>query len=240
MDISMKKILLKSIVTVFLMILSLTPSFSQAALIALIFGDKVASEKFHLSVDLGMNISSLPGLEQQQHTRGLYFGLGTFIKLDDKWTLNPEFKPLSPRGARSVLPLNDYSAVLSDVSYDFDLNYIDIPVLVQYKFNEKFFASAGPQVSFLTSATQVASGNLPLGNVVDIEESVKSSFKPIYIAVPLEIGYSLSDARKGKGMNIKFRYNIGVSQVIALSSVGTSSGSTFQVFASFPFIKVDQ
>lgn len=212
---------------------------AQAALIALIFGDKVASEKFHLSVDLGMNISSLPGLEQQQHTRGLYFGLGTFIKLNDKWTLNPEFKPLSPRGARSVLPLNDYSSVLSDVNYDIDLNYIDVPVLLQYRINKKLFASAGPQVSFLTSATQVASGNLPLGNVVDIEESVKSSFKPIHISIPVELGYSLSDARKGKGMNIKFRYNFGVSQVIALSSIGSSSGSTFQIFASFPFIKVE-
>jgi len=236
----MKKSVFKSIATAFLLILSLTPSFSQAALIALIFGDKVASEKFHLSVDLGMNISSLPGLDQEKQTRGLYFGLGTFIKLDDKWTLNPEFKPLSPRGARSVLPLNDYSAVLSNVSYDFDLNYIDVPVLIQYRINEKFFASAGPQVSFLTSANQVASGDLPLGNELDIEESVKSSFKPIYIAVPIELGYSLSDARKGKGMNIKFRYNIGVSQVFASSSLGSSNGSTFQIFASFPFIKVEQ
>lgn len=235
----MKKVLFKSIATGLLLFLSLTPSFSQAALIALIFGDKVASEKFHLSVDLGMNISSLPGLEQQQHTRGLYFGLGTFIKLDEKWTLNPEFKPLSPRGARSVLPLNDYSSVLSDVTYDIDLNYIDIPVLIQYRINEKLFASAGPQVSFLTSATQVASGNLPSGNVVDLEESVKSSFKPIHLSIPVELGYSLSDSRKGKGMNIKFRYNFGVSQVIALSSIGTSSGSTFQIFASFPFIKVE-
>jgi hypothetical protein len=236
----MKKVLFQSIATVFFLALSAAPSFSQAALIALIFGDKVASEKFHLSVDLGMNISSLPGIEPQQHNRGLYFGLGTFIKLDDKWTLNPEFKPLSPRGARSISPLNDYSSVLSDVTYDVDLNYIDVPVLLQYRINEKFFASAGPQISFLTSATQVASGNLPLGNVVDIEESVKSSFKPIHISIPVELGYSLSDARKGKGMNIKFRYNIGVSQVIASSSVGKSSGSTFQIFASFPFIKVEQ
>ena len=34
---------------------------AQAAILALIFGDKVASEKFHLSVDLGMNFSSLTG-----------------------------------------------------------------------------------------------------------------------------------------------------------------------------------
>lgn len=91
----------------FIILASTAKVKSQAALLALIFGDKVASEKFHLSVDLGMNFASMPGLEKQNGTHGFYFGLGTFIKLNDKWALTPEFKPLSPRGAKDVLPLNN-------------------------------------------------------------------------------------------------------------------------------------
>ena len=44
---------------------------AQAALIVLLVGDKVATEKFHLSVDAGLNIASLPGLKNQQARHGL-------------------------------------------------------------------------------------------------------------------------------------------------------------------------
>ena len=210
---------------------------AQAALIVLLVGDKVATEKFHLSVDAGLNITSLPGLKQQQSAHGLYFGLGTFIKLNEKWALTPEFKPLSPRGANQVAPLRDYSPTVSSASYSFELNYIDVPVLVQYKLSEKIFASAGPQISFLTSATQVAAGNIPAGTTVDIKEKMKSNFSSTYFSFPIEAGYHVSDARKGKGMDVKIRYAIGLSNMIAATNYGSSNGSTFQVFLSFPFIK---
>jgi hypothetical protein len=117
------------------------------------------------------------------------------------------------------------------------LNYIDVPVLVQYKLSEKIFASAGPQISFLTSATQVAAGNIPAGTTVDIKEKMKSNFSSTYFSFPIEAGYHVSDARKGKGMDVKIRYAIGLSNMIAAPNYGSSNGSTFQVFLSFPFIK---
>ena len=233
---NMKKKLVHGSILLFSIFASISKVNGQAALLALIFGDKVASEKFHLSVDAGMNFASLPGLAQQKGTNGFYFGLGTFIKLNDKWAVTPEFKPVSPRGAKDVLPLKDYSAVLTEVSYNLALKYIDVPVLLQYKITPKLFASAGPQFSFLTSAKQVSSGKLPLGNTVDIEEKLKSDFKSLYLSAPLELGYSLSSARKGKGLDVKVRYNIGLSEVFAKDSYGSSKGSTIQVFLSFPFI----
>jgi hypothetical protein len=209
---------------------------AQAALLVLIFGDKVASEKFHLSIDGGLNVSSLPGLKNQEPTLGFNFGLGTFIKLNEKWALTPEFKPLSPRGAKNVQPLNDYSSVLSDVSYDFKLNYIDVPVLAQYKIKPKLFISAGPQVSFLTSANQVSNGQLQTDKLVDVVEDMESDFESIYLSIPVEIGYSLSNARKGKGVDLKVRYNIGMTEMFSNTAYGSSNGSTFQIFLSFPFI----
>ena len=57
---------MKKIILILLLFLgtSLYSVYAQAALIALLFGDKVATENFHLSVDIGINISSLPKLEQ--------------------------------------------------------------------------------------------------------------------------------------------------------------------------------
>ncbi len=211
-------------------------SHAQAALLALIFGDKIASEKFHLSVDAGLNLSSMPGLQQQKLMHGLYFGLGTFIKINDKWALTPEFKPLSPRGAKKVLPLSDYSSTLTDVQYDIGLKYIDVPVLVQYKVTPRLFVSSGPQCSFLTSAKQISSGKLASGNSVDIQENLKPRFEPVYFSWPLEVGYSFSNLHKGKGMDIKFRYDLGLSNLMKSSDYGNSKGSTFHIFLSFPFV----
>ena len=232
----MKQYLLKGIVLCVFVLATTISVQAQAALLALIFGDKVASEKFHLSVDAGLNFSSMPGLKSQESMHGFYFGLGTFVKINDKWAITPEFKPLSPRGAKHVLPLKDYSSVLTNINYDIALNYIDIPVLAQYKLSPELFIAAGPQFSFLTTAKQLSSGNLPSGSSVDITEKMNSNFTSFYFSIPLEIGYSLSSARKGKGVDLKLRYNIGMSEMIAASNYGSSKGSTIQIFLSFPFI----
>jgi hypothetical protein len=211
-------------------------SQAQAAILALIFGDKIASENFHISIDLGMNFSSLPGLQQQEGRNGFKYGLGSFIKLNDKWALTPEIKLLSPRGANNVKPMNDYSGTLTDVTYDLNLRYIDVPVLAQYRITPKLFTSAGPQISFLTRGRQEAKGKLPDGQTVTVQEDMKENFESLYFSVPLELGYSLHDARDGKGLNIKLRYNVGLSEVIAKPGYGSSRGSTFQVFLSLPFV----
>ena len=231
---------MKKIIAVSLAVLCYTTTHAQAALLALIFGDKIASEKFHLSVDVGLNIASMPGLEQQKATYGTYFGLGTFIKINDKWALTPEFKPLSPRGAKKVLPMTDYSGTLTDVTYNISLKYIDVPLLVQYKITPKLFVSTGPQFSFLTKARQVAKGNLPSGTSVDIEEVTTGRFNSINYSVPIEIGYMLSSARKGKGLDVKFRYCIGLNNMMTDYDYGNSKGSTFQIFLSFPFIAAQE
>ncbi len=232
----MKNKVLKFAMILSLSMVSITTANAQAALFVLIFGDKVASEKFHLSIDAGINISSMPGFEKQKALTDFYFGMGTFIKINDKWALTPEFKPLSPRGARGVLPINDYSTVLTEPKYDLELNYIDVPVMVQYKVMPKLFVSIGPQFSFITSANQVSEGKLASGNTVDIVESFKSDFEPFYFSIPVEVGYHLSTARDGKGLDIKLRYNFGITEMISNSTYGSSKGSTFQVFLSFPFV----
>jgi hypothetical protein len=212
----------------------------QAALLALLFGDKVASENFHMSLDAGVNISSLPGISGQQSIKGFYFGLGTFVKINDQWAITPEFKPLSPRGARNVPALKEYGAVLTDANYEIRLNYIDVPVLIQYSPTKQWFVSAGPQISFLTSAKQLTTGQLLDGSSVDVSQSMNSDFNSMYFSAPIEVGYRLSSAREGKGINLKVRYNIGLSEMIAKTDYGSSNGSTFQVFLSFPFVNVDE
>jgi hypothetical protein len=109
--------------------------------------------------------------------------------------------------------------------------------LIQRKINDKLFVSAGPQISFLTRASQISTGRLQNGNNAELSVDVKSTFESIYLSLPLEIGYSFTDLMKGKAADLKIRYNLGLNEMIADSSYGSSNGSTFQIFLSFPFIK---
>ncbi len=222
-----------------LLLLNATKAKAQAAILVFIFGDKVASEQFHLSIDGGLNYSAMPGIDQQKPMLTPYFGLGTFIKINDKFALTPEFKPLSSRSVRGVKAYSDYASTLTDIEYTIVANYIDVPILLQYRITPKIFVSAGPQISFLVGSKQVAEGKLITGggDVTIVDEGI-SLFNKQYYSVPLELGYSLSTQRGGKGIDIKVRYNWGISEMISNPSYGSTYGSTFQFFLSFPFVNL--
>jgi hypothetical protein len=110
-----KKIRLRLLLISFLGFFAIPAGYGQAAIIVLILGDKVATEQFHLSIDGAINISSLQGLDEGKTSGGVNFGLGTHIKLGDKWHLKPEFKPLSRKGAKYV---NSITSVPDEIEVD--------------------------------------------------------------------------------------------------------------------------
>lgn len=230
----MKSRFTKSALTLFFLLCSIVKMQAQAALLVLLFGDKIATEKFHLSIDAGTNFSSIETLGKSNY--GFYFGLGTHLKLNDKWSLSTEFKPKSPRGVTNSIAIVNYPKQIENAKYEIALNYIDIPILTQYKITPKFFVGAGPQFSFITKAKQITSGKFSGGNSISISENIKSNFNPFIFSVPIELGYSLSDARKGKGLDIKLRYDIGFTSFLSNSNLGPTKGNTLQLFISLPFI----
>jgi hypothetical protein len=232
------KIACIALLTLFMNIAFISTGKAQAMYIVLIFGDKIATENFHLTIDAGMNITGMPGLGGTKNLIGLYYGMGTFIKLNDKWALTPEFKPLSQRGARKVEPLTVYPGV-SDPSYKLRLNYIDFPLLVRYKISPKMYVSTGPQISLLGGAKQIAEGTTVEANTdIKVQEDVKKYFNKTYYSIPLEFGYLLPKVL-GKTIEFKVRYCIGLNEVIADSyrSYGSTKYSMWQVMLSLPFVK---
>lgn len=217
-------------------IVSISAVKAQAMYIVLIFGDKIATEQFHLTIDAGVNITGMPGLDGTKTLVGLYYGMGTFIKLNDKWALTPEFKPLSQRGARGVQPIVVYPEI-TDPKYKLRLNYIDVPLLVQYKITPKMYVSTGPQIGFLVGAKQIMEGTTVEENKdTKILMDVKDTFNKTYYSIPLEFGYSLPKIL-GKTIEFKARYCIGLNDAIADKSYGSSKYTMWQVMLSLPFVK---
>jgi len=237
----MKKYILTS-----LLFLSLSSAAiqGQAALLVLIFGDKVATENFYFSLKLGATYSIIHGYEDGKNATSLNFGLVNNIKLTEKLSLIPEFLPLSSRGIKDVPVLSTGNPELDDLLVDVEssdrkLSYIDIPVLLRVKLAERFSVSAGPQISFLTGATDTYKSSLIDDVILTTELDIKSEINTIDAAAVIDLEYILVPPRGGKGVNIYVRYSKGFVDLVKESSGTKYTTSLIQFGATFPFVKSD-
>ncbi len=210
---------------------------AQAAIIALIFGDQVASEHFNLSMEVGGNFSQYSDLSDiNQNKFGINFGIAGNIMLSQNWFLSPTAYFLSSRniGVKSY-SLHTASSSLNENFTDKEalikLKYIDVPVIISYQTNNKKFRfGLGPQISFLTDANMIIDGDYGKFN-----EDYKSEIEDLDYGILSSIGYSLGEARKGKGLFIQLQYYQGFADVFK-EATGMNRGSYFSVHISLPFI----
>lgn len=95
------------------------------------------------------------------------------------------------------------------------LNYVNVPILLQYMFDNGFRLEAGPQVGVLTSAKAKANG---------IKENIKNEYKDGDFSWAFGLGY-LSYS----GLGVNARYNLGVSNVSNIPGDAKTRNSVFQV-----------
>jgi hypothetical protein len=126
---------------------------------------------------------------------GYYFGLLGHIHRNSQWAIQPEIL-YSAQGAKNH-----------------NLGYINIPVLIQYMFDNGFRIQAGPQVGFLVSSTD----NRDDFNAIDVALSVGASY-----VVP------------STGFGIDLRYNYGLNDITKDSEVkSTNRGIQLGLFYLF-------
>jgi hypothetical protein len=154
------------------------------------------------------NVNSSSGSSYSSKT-GLHLGLIGHIHLNRQWAVQPELV-YSMQGAK----FNSGNSKLK-------LDYINVPVLLQYMFDNGFRIQAGPQVGFLINS-KVKTGSTSV--------DVKDDFRMVEIAVGAGVGYI--DVPSGFGVDA--RYNIGLNNINKSSSVkSTNRGFQFGVFYLF-------
>lgn len=142
---------------------------------------------------------------------GIHLGLLGHIHLDRSIAVQPELV-YSSQGAKYTLGNTDFKL---------NLGYINLPVMLQYMFDNGFRLEAGPQLGFLISAKSEANNS---------SIDVKSNFKTIDFAVGLGAGYIKPSTGLGAGL----RYNVGLSNINNNSSVNsTNTGFQLSLFYQF-------
>lgn len=155
------------------------------------------------NVDSEIDYSTIPGY---------YGGFFANLSLGGKLSLQPEIL-YSAKGCKR-------KTSSSNVRYNFD--YIDIPIMLQYNFTDRFYAELGPQFGFLIMAK--SSGDNPIRNI-------KSDLYTFDFDAALGVGFHITPKH---GVNA--RYVRGFTNISKEAASGEGAvNSIFQLGLGYRF-----
>jgi hypothetical protein len=137
----------------------------------------------------GINISNTNNTSEGESGSkvGLHIGGLAHIHITPEFSLQPELMYSNQGGKVDDVKLN--------------LDYINIPLLLQYNFDNGFRLQTGPQVGFLVNVNDKVDGEN--SNIFSSDD-----FKSTDVSWSFGLGY-LSDS----GLGIDGRYNLGLSKI---------------------------
>src|SRR5450432_3060124 len=111
------------------------------------------SQTFHLGIKGGANVNKLTGESfKDEFSYGYHLGAFVEIGLGNKFSVQPEvvFNQLRQDTSSSFKDIYSLSNVRSNIK----LNYLSIPVLLNYKLSNFFILQAGPQFGILMNQNE--------------------------------------------------------------------------------------
>jgi len=175
---------------------------------------QVSIDHISYGVKGGLNLASVKGkdVEGTSTLVGFHGGVQTNIPLAGGFTLQPELF-YSAEGTKMKVELPGDGDAIIETTAKTHLNYLNLPVLLQYQHASGAFAVTGPQIGYLLSAKVKAPG---------ISEDVKESFNKINFGWTLGVGYVIPTTSIG----IDVRYNFGLTK-LAKGEDGQPSAKAF-------------
>lgn len=185
------------------------------SVIAIIAFGFVNAQEVKFGVKGGGNISNFSGDVEGFNSR-VGFNIGAFaeIKLSDKFALQPEVL-FSQQGAKLKIAGTFYDGYNSEyirTTLNYNLGYINVPVMFKYYAAKNFAVEVGPQIGFLASAKGKAKHE-----GVTSEISIKDFYETIDFGFNFGASYDFT-----KNIFVEARYNLGISN-IAQNEIGDTS-----------------
>jgi Outer membrane protein beta-barrel domain len=192
-----------------------SPAHAQGVVLGLLFGDRLATDNFNIGIEIGMNLPTVSGLDGASLSRGALFGLFASWRFSEHYHLFTGVLPLSAKGARDAdpIPLNDpqLDPLIGSGRMDRDLDYVDIPVLLQWAQHRDggIRVGVGPQIGFRTSAKDRYSGTTTQGTGIVLENDIGDSIESFDAGVAFDAEYRFT----GLGLAIGVRYYQGLTDI---------------------------
>lgn len=159
----------------------------------LLFALALSAQNAAIGLKAGLNVANISNNNGGQWGSKLGFngGLLAHIHLAPSLAIQPEVV-YSTQGAKYTI---------SDGEHELSLNYINIPLQLQYMFNNGFRIQTGPQVGFLTNVKDKV-GQSETGFFTS------QDFKTVDFAWSAGLSYLTYS-----GLGVDGRYNFGISNI---------------------------
>lgn len=166
--------------------------FATAAMAAMLFTISAKAQHVNIGIKGGLNVYNINNDNNSEYDAKVGFNVGLLghIHLAKQLAFQPELV-YSAQGAKFKT---------LGVETKLNLDYINVPMLIQYMFDNGFRIQAGPQVGFLVSAK---------AKVGDTKVDVKDNLKTVDFGLGAGLGYV--DPKSGFGIDA--RYNLGLSNI---------------------------
>lgn len=190
-----------------------------------------SAQKAQFGIKGGLNLAVILGDTDGidfQSKAGYHVGGFVEIKVSDKISIQPELL-FSTQGAS----VKDFEVELNNTLYsadvNFNLSYINIPVMLKYYAAEKFNLEIGPQIGFLTAAKTATKVD---GFSQTVDQDIKDSFESVDFGLNIGAGYDFT-----KKISAGVRYNVGLSNIAKTESGDDSKikNSVFSLSLGYKF-----
>jgi Outer membrane protein beta-barrel domain len=187
--------------------------YVTVAMAAILISVTANAQHVNIGVKAGLNVYNIHDDNPSEYNpkNGFNAGLIGHIHLAKQLALQPEIV-YSGQGAKYTT---------SNVETTIKMDYINVPVLLQYMFDNGFRLQAGPQVGFLVNAKSETN---------NVTTDFKSNLKSVDFSLGMGAGYVFVPT----GFGVDARYNLGLSD-ISTSSLVKSTNRGFQIGVFYLF-----
>lgn len=163
------------------------------------------SQGIDFGIKVGVNFSTLSDAAQFENKAGFVGGLSAGINLNDKW------------GIRADALYSKQGAKIDDG--DFDLSYLNFPIIIKRRLFSKLHLQVGPQFGFQLNNKTI----IPDFNNIDTKKFDLSGIIGLGVDVPF-------------GIRLEGRYVFGLSDVSDIQGFDNGKNRVFTLLLGYSFL----
>ncbi len=184
------------------------------AIVAMFMAGVMQAQHVNIGIKGGLNLYNIKYNNDVKYDTkaGLHAGLLGHIHVTKNFAIQPELL-FSAQGAKWET---------GGVETKLNLNYLNVPILLQYMFDNGFRFEAGPQVGFLLTAKS---------DNGTTETDVKSDLNGLDAGLAFGLGY----IHVPSGFGVDARYNLGLTNIIEDDNSVKANNRGFQLGVFYQF-----
>ena len=227
---------MKKILLLFTFLLVAYSANSQV-LISLLFGEKLNSPNLEFGLDGGVNFANISNLETSKYLPIFNLGFYFDIKIKNQLMLHTGVIVKSNQGADKLDPYSldneNMDEQFSDGYVTRKINNFSVPILLKYRFAERFHIEAGPMLALRTKGYDEFKTAVIDDDDLTYKLDISDNYKRIDAGIMCGAGLKLNK-KIPKSAQLGVRYYYGLVDPLIDNTGDSQNFSSWYIYFSIP------